>query len=366
MNNIEKIKKQEMLFNIIGSPFIDTNNNSLPGAKEVDDLFDFSFENRVAMLFLERYVELGGVLSDTGKFNLEKLRKRRRDTDDVLSKVTDVLDLKYKGEWTFFKTIKPFPSTPNDTDWFPFDVSKHQEMCDHLIANGFTYLEWAPLQTTLIDDAGVGIADSDKRGGVWYIDCYKEPGADYFIYLDPKKMKRHLVYEDIDGRKMPNLKASAELSAICFHNVFPERTYSIETFYLVLHYLNVIQETNDIDNFIETVKENFVGRAVSSHLAITQALHEQYFGTKVQLVEELLKHFPDEKIESSNYSREALLPYNFSKMSFWRCFFQKLKDPISFRSLFTQFYHMLNPVFFWGVVKILKQRMSKGGTYKQM
>lgn len=358
--------KQDILFSVIGSPFISDQEVILPDSLQVDELFDYSFENRVALLFLERYLEQGGELSEVGLSNLEKMRARRVDTDDVLKKVTDVLDQKYAGEWVFFKTLKPFPSTPNDTDWFPFDVRKHQEMCDHLVENGFSFLEQAPLQTTLIEDSGKGIADSDKRGGVWYIDCYKEPGADYFIYLDPKKMRRHLTYENVGGRKMPNLKAAAELSAICFHNVFPERTYSIETFYLILHYLNVIQNTDDVDNFIKTVKENSVKRAVSANLTITQALHEKFFGSRVGFIDQILSVFDEEVEERKSFNQMNELPYNFSKMVFWRCFFEKLKDPLSFRSLFVQFYHMLNPVFLWGVIKILKQRMSKGGTYKQM
>lgn len=361
MNN-----QQDMLFKVIGSPFFNKDKITLPTPEEVDDVFDFSFENRVALLFLQRYAELGGVLSDVGKHNLEKLQNRRRDTDAILVKVTDILNQKYSDEWVFFKTLKPFPSTPNDTDWFPFDVSKHKEMCQHMLDNGFTFLEEAPLQTTLIDDSGVGIADSDKRGGVWYIDCYKEPGADYFIYLDPKKMRKHLYYENVGDKNLPNLKAAAELSAICFHNVFPERTYSIETFYLVLHYLSVIESTDDKENFIATVKENHIERAVSANLAITQALHEEYFGCKAEFLGSVLDEFPEEINEGDNYRESGNLPYNFSKSCFWRCFFQKLKDPISFRSLFVQFYHMLNPVFLWGVIKILKQRMSKGGTYKQM
>jgi len=358
--------QQDMLFKVIGSPFVNNEDITLPTPEEVDELFDFSFENRVALLFLLTYVELGGKLTETGQHNLKKLQNRRIDTDAILIKVTDILDQKYAGEWVFFKTLKPFPSTPNDTDWFPFDVSKHGEMCQHLLDNGFTFLEQAPLQTTLIDDSGVGVADSDKRGGVWYIDCYREPGADYFIYLDPKKMRKHLYYEDVGDKKLPNLKASAELSAICFHNVFPERTYSIETFYLVLHYLNVIETTGDQANFIATVKENHIERAVSANLAITQSLHEEYFGSKAEFLESILNEFSEEIREGVNYSENGVLPYNFSKLCFWRCFFQKLKDPISFRSLFVQFYHMLNPVFLWGVIKILKQRMSKGGTYKQM
>lgn len=355
-----------MLFRLIGSPFVNSDPQELPKAQRLDEVFDYSFENRVALLLLERYVEKGGQLTEQGNRNLEKMRNRRLDTDKVLSKVTDILNMKYENEWVFFKTLKPFPSTPNDTDWFPFDVSKHAEMCDHLIENGFSFLEEAPLQTTLIEDSGVGVADSDKRGGVWYIDCYRQPGADYFIYLDPEKMRRHLTFENINGKSMPNLKAAAELSAICFHNVFPERTYSIETFYLILHYLIVLSDTDDVENFIETVRENHISRAVSANLSVTQALHLKHFSKRIELIDQILAEFDQELGEGDVFTKHPELPYNFSKSCFWRSFFEKLRDPLSFKSLFVQFYHMLNPVFLWGVVRIIVKRMSKGGIYKQM
>ena len=86
---------------------------------------------------------------------------------------------------------------------------------------------------------------------------------------------------------------------------------------------------------------------------IRPAVKSDLKNPNVVCVEKLLKEFPQESGEKERFNQTQNLPYDFSKLCFWRCFFQKLKDPISFRSLFVQFYHMLNPVFFWGVVRIL-------------
>jgi hypothetical protein len=355
------------LFSFLGSPFVEEPGNKTLKSSEIDDLFELSFENRVALLMLNKCFDHGIELSVLAKKNHQKLLERRAQTDEILKKLTRLLDENYKDQWAFFKTVKPFASTPNDTDWFPFDTKKHAEMCDVLLANGFEFLENAPLQLTVIDQSGVGLANSDKRGGVWYIDCYRAPGADYFKYLDPKKMSRHLERTTDGVTGLPILGAEAELCAICFHNVFPEKTYSIESFYLICHYLLDLGKNNRIDDFLEAAKYNHVGKAVSVNLRLTALIHTKYFGFVPKVIEDLLAIFNDCDYEESNFQKQDdLLPYNFSGRSFWAVFFAKLKDPIAFRSLFVQFFHMLNPVFFAGVIKIIWQRSRKGGIYKQM
>lgn len=368
MNSQSKQKKQlEQMFQVIGSPFVGQNKVNYPSPNEIDELFELSFENRVGLLFLDVCRKGGVKLSSNGIGNLEKLEKRRKDTDAILIKLAKLLDKVHKGKWVYFKTLKPFPSTPNDTDWFPFDEKDHGWLCEYLLNSGFKFLEEAPLQTTLIDESGDGKADSDKRGGVWYIDCYRAPGADYFKYLDPAKMERHRKIFEVQGHELPGLQSEAELAAICFHNVFPERTYSLETFYLILHYLKEIAEAGRAMEFVKTVRENHMTRAVSANLSVTKALHLKYFGESPEILDLLLKKFWSAKKEGEYLSKlNYQLPYNFKNSTFWLCFLEKLKDPISFKSIWVQALHMLNPAFAWGALKIIWKRTRPGSIYKQM
>lgn len=359
--------RTKIIFDIIGSPYKESKTDSTY-LDNIDDLFYFAFENRVGLLFLEQCEKKNIKLSEFCKDQLQTLRKRKKDTEDVIIKLTLKLNEIGQGKWVLFKTLKPFPSTPNDTDWFPFEIKDHKRFCDHLLNSGFDYLETAPLQTTLIDNSGTGKADSDKRGGVWYIDCYKAPGADYFKYLDPHKLRKYLENKSLNNSLVPSLSDSAELSAICFHNVFPERTYSIESFYLIIFYLTEIQKNEKLNDFISIVKENNLCRAVKANLEVTKILHENFFGNSPEYIEVLLEELSfinvNEKVflSAQNFS----LPYNFSNKIFWFSFFEKLKDPISLRSFFVQLFHMLNPIFFWGVIKIIYKRTSPGSIYKQM
>ena len=223
------------------------------------------------------------------------------------------------------------------------------------------------MQTTLVDDRGLGITDSDKRGGVYYIDCYRAPAADYFIYLDSAKLKRHFIYREMDGIHFPALSASGELAATMLHNVFPEKTFSIEACLFVLHSLKEIADLGQYDDFVETICENNITRAASASLVLTAALHTHYFGSCPSILASLVDEFSSSSDEIPLFeSGSHQLPYNFSNRCFWGSFFEKLRDPVSFKSAFVQAAHMLNPVFFADVVKIVWRRTRKGGVYKQM
>ena len=356
---------QELLITTIGAPA--SNVRVRPTPEQVDELFDLAFENRVGLLFLERCRELGVALSPAARENHARLSERRDLTERMMIRLSDVLQDVARDRWVLFKSVKPFPSTPNDTDWFPFDRREHPALVRRLLESGFSFLERAPLQTTLIEDSGAGLVHSDKRGGIYYIDCYQAPSADYFIYLDPEKMRRHFTYREVQGHMLPALDACAELIAIMIHNVFPEKTFSMESWFLVLHYVAEIEEKGKIDDFVEAVRENFVERAVSANVALAVALHRHFFGNCPDTLSKLLDEFPlavaeDRLLEQSGY----LLPYNFSNRCFWGSFLEKLRDPVSLRSAGMQALHMLNPVFFADVMRIIWKRTRRGGIYRQM
>lgn len=356
---------QELLLTTIGSPANSVRTRPTPG--QVDECFDMAFENRVGLLFLERCCELGIALSPAAQKNHARLLDRCESTERVMFRLTDVLQSVARDRWVLFKSIKPFPSTPNDTDWFPFDRREHSALVGRLLESGFSFLERAPLQTTLTEGSGASLVHSDKRGGVYYIDCYKVPSADYFIYLDPEKMRRHFTYRKVQGHELPALDACAELAAITIHNVFPEKTFSMESLFLILHYLIEIEENGGVDDFVETVRENFIERAVSANLAVAVALHRRFFGDCPEILSRLLDEFPSEVGEGRLLERSGYrLPYSFSNRCFWECFFEKLRDPISLRSAGVQALHMLNPVFFADVMQILWKRTRPGGIYRQM
>src|SRR3954454_18214704 len=110
-------KQTQMIFSTIGFPI--GTGTLAPTAAEVDNALDYVFKSRVGLLFLNCCVANGAKLSDRAGEMHSSLQERSSRTRVVIAKLARVLNSADAGQWVLFKSLKPFASTPNDTDWFP-------------------------------------------------------------------------------------------------------------------------------------------------------------------------------------------------------------------------------------------------------
>lgn len=360
-----KAEKSQLIFQTIGWPI--GTGTVTPDPEILEDITEFAFKSRVGLLFLDECVNRGVTLGPKALELHASLIARRRETDRVVAKLAAKLDEKAKGEWALFKSIKPFASTPNDTDWFPFDKKRHKELVDHLTApgGGFKWMETAPRQTTLIEEGGEGVTDTTKKGGIYYIDCYVAPSTDYFIYLDPRRMRGHTELFEVNGYSVPILEPHAELTSILFHNVFPEKSFTIESYYLTKRYLDLMEERGTLDDFASVCREQKVEYASAVNLIVTGEIDKAQFGVTDPRITRILDLLGHSKTTVKGFNPKGAFPYEFPASVFWRAFLSKQRDRTSFLSTLNQFAHMLNPIFFADVVRILWRRTVKGGVYEQ-
>ncbi|MDO3400739.1 hypothetical protein QWI29_11925 [Mycolicibacterium neoaurum] len=357
-------EKSRIVFQTIGWPI--GTGAVIPSPDVVEEMTHFAFKSRVGLLFLEQCLQRGVTLGPTALELHASLMERRNATDRVVAKLARRLDEVAKNEWVLFKSIKPFASTPNDTDWFPFDMRRHGELVSHLISDGgFKWMEKAPRQTTLIEAGGDGITDTTKKGGIYYIDCYVAPSTDYFIYLDPRRMRGHTEYAEVSGYEVPVLKPHAELTAILFHNVFPEKTYTIESYYLIKRYFDLMEDRGSLEDFVDMCRQQKVEYACAANLAVTRAIDDAQFGIADPRIERALGALGHRELSIDGFDPLGAFPYEFPAKVFWRAFASKQRDRTSFLSTLNQGLHMLSPVFFADVVKIVWRRTVKGGVYEQ-
>lgn len=361
---LSKAEMSTLLFQTIGYPI--GTGGARPSSETIEQLTTFAFKSRVGLLFLEECLRHGVALGPSAQALHESLSQRRASTNDVMLKLTRRLNEVAKGEWVLFKSVKPFAATPNDTDWFPLDPTRHAELCRHLLADGdFRLLEKAPLQTTLIESGGEGLTDTTKRGGVYYIDCYIYPGTDYFIYLDPRRLRDYVSSTDIDGELVPVLAPPAELAAIMFHNIFPERSFSVESYYLIRSYLEQVRRNSDEQRFVDLCRDQKMEYAAACNLAAVKAIDAAQFGFSDPDVDRLLVELGYAGFVLPGFDPNDAFPYQFSNSVFWRTFLLKQRDPTSLRSSLNQALHMLNPLFLADVIHILWKRCVRGGVYEQ-
>lgn len=347
------------LIKIIGSPYVEEKKDV--EETSLEEIYDRAFADRVALLYLGIHRKEGWSPFLEEKY--QALNSRREKTLDVIVTLGNALNDFDINDYAIFKSLKPYPATPNDTDVIIFgDNRKFNAALDCLYKEGYLFHEWAPMQTTLIHPKGKGKTGKGKKGGTYYIDMYSDISTDYFLYIDKKSLIPYVETRIINAGKIQNVRREIELAIILFHNVFPERTFQLEHFYMPLYHLN--EPDFDIDVMLEFVRNQKLTRALSTNLTLVEYIHRQAFGFVPERLGTVLNRIGRNHRELDRFIRSGeKTPYMISPKTFWQTFIDKLYDPAAFRSLISQGLHMLNPVFFLDVMNSLKNRFSERGTY---
>ena len=356
MNHTLEVLKQ------IGTPF--EPNKIWDEPEESEEIYRYAFKNRVGLLYLLKIKEFE--LLDRLSNEYEKLDFRAGETMATAGRAGKVLN-KAGIDYVIFKTIRPYPATPNDVDILCLDgVPGYTKAINALYKAGyFTFDDGAPMQVLFSDPRGKGIASWDKKGGIYYVDLYKAPAADFFIYLDPEKLKAHIIDTNLNGYVVKILRPEVELATILMHSVFPEITFTLELFYTITYSLSRFSE-EQVEKFISFSKKNHLLFPVRVCLSITGSLHENAFGYVPEAISNVL-HKTGGKYQrevDSFTSKKFETPYKLLSTSFFIAFLNKLKEASSLKSLGIQGIHMLNPVFLKDVLSSLYKHLSKG-TYNQ-
>lgn len=355
-------KQIHRLLAYMGTPLIPNDNLDVKQS-EIKEIYELALKNRMGLYLLNKYSQ---ILTDDFLVNeYKKLRNRNEMTQKVITKACNLLD-KHKIEYVLFKSLKPYLATPNDTDILIFGNKKQFKNTLKLFyLENYIKHEIAPLQTTICDPRGKEFIGPKKKGGTYYIDVYFDIGTDYFAYINKNKIRPYVERTVIDHVSISNLKPEIELAILMFHNVFPERTFQLEHFYLPLFYLSKYPNF-DIDLFWSFIKNQHLEYAVNTNLTLVNHLHRKVFNNIPKKLQILSNGYSPNYLELEKWSNTNYdMPYLFSPKTFWKSFSQKLKDSHASKSLVIQFLHMLSPPFFFDVLKSLKLRFSAKGAYQQ-
>ena len=348
------------IIRLIGTPFISEFNIKHSG-NYLEKVYEKAFSERIAPLFLYkiRNKSLSAILEE----KINHIQERERMTRIVLLDLAANLNNWDETGYSIFKSIKPYPAIPNDTDVIIFGGKKKFESAlSYLYDCGYIFHEWAPMQTTLYDPRGKGKIGKGKKGGTYYIDVYSDISTDYFQYIDKASLLPFIENINMNGTVFKNLQKEIELAIILFHNVFPERTFQLEHFYMPLWHLK--DDDFDIQKMINFIEKQRLSHAIASNLTIVDYLHKKAFGFVPDVISQLLNQWGRNDYELDRFQKMGeKTPYLFSQKTYWLTFSIKLKDSKAMKSLFLQGIHMLNPIFFLDVVKSLRNRLSEKGIY---
>lgn len=349
------------LIRIIGSPFHKyEGRESLFVNQDLTALYDLAFENRVELIFLHALKNNNLLKGFEDK--LMEMEKRCVTTRKIAARTSRILT-EAGVKHAIFKSIKPYPATPNDTDVVCFgNEREYQKGLKALTDAKYVIQAYAPMQTLLYHPWGEGKVGLGKKGGTYYVDFYRGVAVDYYEYVNKSALSTYCIERDVEGVKAVLLSAEPELAIVMFHNVFPEKTFQLEHFYLCLY--GMANPEFNINSFIDFSERNAMVTAVRSNLTIIELLHEEVFGNVPDTVKMLLDRWGREKsIIETLKNNHYRITFIFPASLFWKIFLYKQKDPFSRRSLVRQLFHMMNPIFFWDTLRSAWKRTFEKDHY---
>jgi len=336
------------ILKIIGSPFAPTTETPKDG-KEALELFTYAVNNRMPLLYLEtlkRQEKLNGL-----KTNYEQRYAKYLKFLDTMVKTSNFLD-SLNVEHVVVKTLKPYPSTPNDIDILCLGSDEeYRRAKEALLQAGYRRIfdTPAPRQIKLMH----------PEEKIW-IDLHKEMGVSAIVLMDKKKLNKYTI-----NKKLPNvgnfkvLMPEADLALVMIHSLVTEQLYTLAEYYTTLYWLAETGEQG-AGNFFNIVKENNITLAVKTHIALTAALHRTAHGIVPKHLDNILTKLGTETSETSRFFKnEFKTPHRYHLSKVFKALVEKMQENETRKSVISQIIHMLNPNFTRILVNNLLDRRKR-------
>lgn len=346
------------LLRIIGSPFL--SGYELPNKDEALELYNFATKNKIGLAYLES-LKNQKILEEFGlksKYEEERIRHDKQMSTAIrISRLFNSSGVDY----AIFKSIMPFPATPNDIDMIHFGTDKEYNVAVEVLLRS-NYMEVkgdVDTQQRMFHDTEYGgkLNPHPKNKDVYDIDIYQKISASQIIYLDKRKLERYIADVNISNEKIRVLKSEAELTTIIIHSIIPEMLCTLQAYYSTVYHL-ARMDLEKIYSFIDFAKDNHVTISVKAHCSLVAALHKEAHGFIPEKIEKILAELGEEKGEMEMLLKEDFnMPHRYSSPSVAKVLFEKVRDTEFRRSAVDQLIFMLNPrIAKWVISNIIWRR----------
>lgn len=345
----------------IGSPFALEQKRELPKNKdEALELYNYATKNKIGLAYLES-------LKDQGKLEEFGLRrkyeevKKKHDEQRITASKTSELFNSYDINYAIFKSIMPFPATPNDVDIIHFgEDDEFERATEIMLQSGYMEVKGqADSSQRMFHDVKRGgyLDPHPKEKDVYDVDLYQEVSASYVQYLDKRKLEKYVMEINIADNKLKVLRPEAELVAVIIHSIIPEQLFTLFVYYATLYHL-VKMNSEEINRFIAIAKENNVTFSAKAHCSLVAELHRTTHGFVPEQIEGILANLGSVMSERKNLLRSNFkMPYRHSLRIVIRTLTEKGKEKGFRRSAVRQMLYMLNPKLAkWVIDQIILRR----------
>jgi len=333
------------LLKAIGSPFVNERRCEAFAEEEVPALYLHAIKNRIPLLYLD-------TLNRQNKlFDLKPVYCREYSRYlkifDTMAEVSDFLS-SLNVEHVIFKSIRPYPDASVDIDTLIFDSEKYERALKSFLKTGWNILGYGPQSATFFDsEAQVGI------------DLYREIAVSWVIYLDKRKLEKHIVRIRLPNNKyVSTLQPEADLVAIIAHSVIKEQVYTMAEFYTFLKLLKMMKR-KEVENLIELIRTDILVVA-KSFISVTLALHKEAFGFIPEKLAVLSSELGREGLEENRLAQSAFhTPHKYHYLTLVRSLMGKLKEEKTRKSMAMQGFKMMDLGFTRTVVAGIVDHMTR-------
>jgi hypothetical protein len=345
---------------MIGSPFALGQKQELPENKDdALELYKYATKNKIGLAYLESLKEQGKLEDFELKLKYQEEQKKHNEQLITASRISELFNSSGVN-YAIFKSVMPFPATPNDVDIIHFGLDKeYKDAVEIMLQSGYMEVKGqADAEQRMFHDARDGkLEPHPHEKDIYDIDLYQKISASYVLYLDKRKLEKYVVEVDTASSKIKVLKREAELVAIIIHSIIPEMLCTLFVYYATLYHL-ARMNSEEIDRFIGIAKENNVTFSVKAHCSLVAELHKAAHGFVPEIIDGLLTELGDETSERKNLLKNDLkMPHKYSLSAVARILLEKAKESGFRRSAVKQMVYMLNPKLFkWVVYNIIWRR----------
>jgi len=331
------------LLKIIGSPFAPEQKQELPeNSDEALELYSYATKNKIGLYYLDSLNSQGKLVEFGLKLNYQKECEKHNKQTTTAVRIAKLFN-SYGVNYAIFKSIMPFPATPNDVDIIHFSTDvEYKKAAETMLQSNYIEIKGqADASQRMFHDARECEHLDPHKKDVYDIDVYQRISASYVQYLDKRKLEKYVTEINISGNNIKVLRQEMELVTVIIHSIIPEQLCTLFVYYATLHHLAKMNP-EEINRFIDIAKENNVTFSVKAHCSLVAELHQVAHGFVPKIIEGLLTELGDETSERKKLLKNDFkTPHKYSLLVVERILLEKAKEAGFRRSLIKQMAYML-------------------------
>ena len=220
MNYRNEKSQSALLVNLIGIPNVRKPDLSQLKTENITNFLKLAEKNKIPLLFLrEAASKIELEATKTMLLKYEEKYERSIELTKFVASAFKKSDINY----TFFKTMKPFPYVPSDVDvlfWTNSDLKKAVrtltgEGCKVLAEDTYGVTMFSPLH-----DLNIDLTTQIAVSGL--------------IYVNKESLVNHTRELEFYGTTVKTLNSPADLVVVTAHSIFKEQMFTLSDYYFLV------------------------------------------------------------------------------------------------------------------------------------